>query len=617
MTFLYPLGLLGLIGIPILIIIYIIKSKYTEQTVSSTYLWILSEKFIKKKNPLSRLTGIISLILQILTITVVSLAIAHPMITIPDAAYEYCFILDASGSMNMDNGSSTRFENGKTQIATMINEASEGSIYSLIYVGDATTVVFEKTDNKEHAQILLDELKPSYVKVDMTAATEIAQGYFDENPSVLTYLVTDTLYRVNNNVTLASVSRGEKNASILDASYTLTDGKLTVRGTAMSYNGSVPLNFNLYVDGSEEPIASAIYVIADKKSDFMLTAEDVESVASVRVAIEEADSLLLDNEFIIYNQHSEASYKTLLVSDRPFFFRAAIQAILNTKVDVMTTAEYTESPRNGYGLYIMDCYAPTSLPNDGTVWLVNLNSSLESAGFSVQGEQPLETGVEVSLSTSSSSMTKKLTENMLGDGIYIAGGFMKYGVYRNFTSILTYQGNPIVFAGTNDLGNRQVVFAFDIHNSNIPLTADFLTLTKNLLDYSFPAVVESTVHHCGDEVEINLPANCDSIKVESPDGGISYLSADGAVASLKLYEVGSYTVTMTVGSNVRTVDLYSAMHDDERAPSVIESEFSLAGEAESGGFDGLYDPLVILFIVLCVVFLADWMVYCYEKCQLR
>ena len=49
MTFLYPLGLLGLLGIPVLIVIYIIKSKYTEQTVSSTYLWKLSERFLKKR----------------------------------------------------------------------------------------------------------------------------------------------------------------------------------------------------------------------------------------------------------------------------------------------------------------------------------------------------------------------------------------------------------------------------------------------------------------------------------------------------------------------------------------------------------------------------------------
>ena len=54
MSFLYPLGLLGLIGIPILIIIYILKNKYTEQTISSTYLWRLSEKFLKTAPELNR-----------------------------------------------------------------------------------------------------------------------------------------------------------------------------------------------------------------------------------------------------------------------------------------------------------------------------------------------------------------------------------------------------------------------------------------------------------------------------------------------------------------------------------------------------------------------------------
>ena len=68
MRFLYPLGLLALIGVPLLIIIYILRSKYNEQTVPSTYLWTLSEKFFKRRNPFSGLTGIISLILQILMV---------------------------------------------------------------------------------------------------------------------------------------------------------------------------------------------------------------------------------------------------------------------------------------------------------------------------------------------------------------------------------------------------------------------------------------------------------------------------------------------------------------------------------------------------------------------
>ena len=68
MSFLNPIGLLGLIGIPILILIYILKSKYQEYSVSSTFLWELSEKFLTKKSPLSKFSGLLNLILQILTV---------------------------------------------------------------------------------------------------------------------------------------------------------------------------------------------------------------------------------------------------------------------------------------------------------------------------------------------------------------------------------------------------------------------------------------------------------------------------------------------------------------------------------------------------------------------
>ena len=90
------MGLWGLIGIPILILIYIIKNKYTEQTVSSTYLWTLSERFVKRRNPLTMITGLIALILQILAVAAISLAIAHPVFTLKDAARQYYFILDKS-----------------------------------------------------------------------------------------------------------------------------------------------------------------------------------------------------------------------------------------------------------------------------------------------------------------------------------------------------------------------------------------------------------------------------------------------------------------------------------------------------------------------------------------
>ena len=53
MSFQYPWGLLLLLAIPVLIVIYILLNKYKEDTVSSSYVWELSKKFIKKKNPIN------------------------------------------------------------------------------------------------------------------------------------------------------------------------------------------------------------------------------------------------------------------------------------------------------------------------------------------------------------------------------------------------------------------------------------------------------------------------------------------------------------------------------------------------------------------------------------
>ena len=113
MTFLYPLGLLGLIGVPILIIIYIIKNKYMEQTIASTYVWTVSERFLKRKRPISVIAGIISLILQILAVIFISFSVAHPVILYPGQAYDYYLIVDASGSMMFKTEESSRFEEAK------------------------------------------------------------------------------------------------------------------------------------------------------------------------------------------------------------------------------------------------------------------------------------------------------------------------------------------------------------------------------------------------------------------------------------------------------------------------------------------------------------------------
>ena len=55
----------------------------------------------------------------------------------------------------------------------------------------------------------------------------------------------------------------------------------------------------------------------------------------------------------------------------------------------------------------------------------------------------------------------------------------------------------------------------------------------------------------------------------------------------------------------------------EEQHSTEIGEFDLVGIKENNYRDGIYDELIILFIILAVIYMADWMVYCYEQYQLR
>ena len=205
MRFIYPLGLLGLLGIPVLIIIYIIKNKYTEQIVPSTYLWNLSEKFLKKKKPISLISGIISLVLQILAVIIVSVLIAKPVITLPNTAKDYCFIIDGTGSMNFETNDTTRMEIGKIKIEELIESSKNGSSYTLIYVGATSRVVYENLSNKDKAIEMLSKLQPSGVTVGLTGIINHVQNYYNENKSLETYFVTDKDY-TSSNINIINVS---------------------------------------------------------------------------------------------------------------------------------------------------------------------------------------------------------------------------------------------------------------------------------------------------------------------------------------------------------------------------------------------------------------------------
>ncbi len=639
MRFTYPLGLLGLIGIPILIIIYIIKNKYTEQTVSSTYIWNLSEKFLKKKKKLPKIAGLISLILQIITIATISLVIAHPVFVFPNAASEYCFILDASGSMGMKSGDTTRFDKGVKEISDIIEESANGGVYTLIYVGDsATEILFEREDDKETAISYLSGLTHTHSSADYTNAIAAAQKYFNENRGAKTYFITDTAYKSHENIEIINVAASAENFAISNPTYVADASGINVRADVTSYGEPTEVTVKLLVDGKPHS-ESQLSLAGDGEASTVEFRASSLTFSSFEIKIEEEDALASDNSVTIYNLLSESAYSTLLVSDTPFFLETIIEAITNTEITVMSTKEYREHEENaaasedgadeepsknksairGFGLYIFDSTAPAELPNDGTVWFFNLSSNVEGANFYVQDSVEPEDAIMLKLADATSTIAEQLTKEIRGADLYV-NKYVKYGL-NNFTEIFSYNKQPLIFALENEYENRQVVFAFSLHDSNLPLLADFVTLMGNLIEYSFPDVLGKTSYVSGEKLQISVPPSATEIKIETPSGRTEYPISNSVANEFVLNEPGAYTITLTTGvgkdATVREYHIFAELDGKESAVTSTEESFGLQGKAGKGGLDGIYDDLIVFMIVLAVIFSADWMVYCYDKYQLR
>ena len=624
MRFMFPLAFLGLLAIPAIILIYILNSKYTEQTVTSTYLWNLSDKFMKRKNPLSGITGIIGLILQILTVIIITLVLAHPIFILPGAAKNYCFVLDASSSMNTEEGKETRFEMAQDEIAKVIRKSKRGSSYSLVCVSDESVIVFESVKDKDLAIELVEKTKPTHTTADHKSVLDTAQNLFDKDNSSLIYLVTDKSYKEHKNVekVINVASSDVHNAAVYGADFSHFSGKLTVNAKAISYVRDTTVTVDLIVDGNKAA-TKAVTLTAGEETDFTIEAQTAH-YESFTLEIRDVDAYMLDNSVSSYNLKSDKSYSILIVSkasdgadvDNPgFFLKAAIDSHIDSEIVVVTPEKY-ETMTEKYGLYVFENYSPSTLP-DGAVWLINPDENIESSGFSVKGKISIADPQPIQLSKNTSTQVRKLLEGLDDDDIYVANYLKFSGMYLNFHTLYSHDSNPLIFAGANGLGNRQVVFGFDLHDSDMPLSVNFAMLVRNLLQYSFPDVVDKSNYTVGDDALVNIVANANSITASSPSGEDIYMETDGSSAVLKLDEIGTYTITLDIAGANSVYRIYSAADLAESVPSTEEASFSLSGERTNKNIDGEFDPIIILFITLILLFIADWGVYIYEKYQLR
>jgi len=97
--FTYPLALVGLIGVPVLVGIYLLRNRFRIQPVSSLMLWLDARETRQGGTRIRRLQTPLLFLLELLAILLLVLAAAEPRIRLSQSARPLVVVLDDSFSM--------------------------------------------------------------------------------------------------------------------------------------------------------------------------------------------------------------------------------------------------------------------------------------------------------------------------------------------------------------------------------------------------------------------------------------------------------------------------------------------------------------------------------------
>lgn len=573
MSFLNPAGLWGLLGIPVLILIYIIKPKFQEKLVTSTFIWKLSQKYKKKSLPW-QITNLLLFVVQLITIVAISMILARPVVLTEDGAAEKIVILDASASMMVEGTGGTRFETAKEQICDLADEMESYGKMTVILAGTESYTLVARSDSERNIKELIKTAECSYGEADLSNAFLLAEEVLSENPEAVVYLFTDKQYEETASVKVVNVAEEAWNVAVCSMEVNKAENReLTFSAELTSYGKDTAATVVLYVD---DVLADAqlVGLLSDVPAVVEFTDLGIQQYETARVYVEAADAIPADNEYHLLDGSSD-TYEVLLVSGEPTFLEAALMTFDNIRVTTVASLDeldqgekylpdgtYVEDiPSTGYDLYVYDTVMPKNLPGDGAVWMFAPEKVPKGVTFKL-GDSVVSEAYMEPAPDSGSELFAAISREVSVNEVYINEYLNIYSAL-GFETIYTCNNAPVILAGETD-NVRAVLFAFNLSASNLPLRIAYPALIHNMVEYSLCPMLEETSYEVGDEITLNKVSGTVLISVQ---GGMTSSTAENHVrmpVTYKAAEPGLYTVTRIMSDDsVETAEYYVRLAAEE------------------------------------------------------
>ncbi len=580
------LGLLGLLAIPIIIILYMLRPKNKPVAIPSLYLWKQMQEEIEKALRIKKLKTSILMFLQMLVVLLMVLILAGFFIVGKKESANLLLILDASYTMKSLDLGDSRMERAKEEAKEYLKQLDDGSMVTIMVVEDVPKTLVKNESNKGLLISYLDQIDAVDGMCSMELLEQSIESVREPGQEIL-YIGDRFLTGVGNIRTLSS----EKNYSVHDITYTkyLKEGSITALTEVFNHDVEAGLvQVSLYVDN--QYFASKQIDVGPKESG-KLFFEDIPYEAEVlHVEIDNEDILAGDNHAYQVIQ-SEKIQKVLLITEGNSFLEKALS--LHPNVEVYTGSEV--EGLYGYDLYVYDGVIPEKYPASGS-YMIFAPSKLPEIDLLGYAENP-------EIVTKDHHITDHIENPEFATRITAV-----FDVEDDSKIIYDTNYGAVAFETLiND--NRALVYGFDIQDTNMPLSIEFPILMMNSLDYLLSnRMVEDRSYYVGENLEVSILPSGSKGQVISP-GGLTYpLSFDRKTQVMPvLLSAGIYQVVQQ-----NNYDQWSEAFA-VNYPKQMLGEGRLADEDLVDSVLQNKDLKVILGLIALLVLGLEWTIFGYRR----
>jgi Ca-activated chloride channel homolog len=173
-----PAALWGLLAIPFLILLYLLRVRRKDHPVSSVLLWQRSAPTLAAVRPSKRIERSLLLLLQILATAAVVAALARPSLVVssPDRG-DIMLVLDLSLSMRARDVSPTRFERARAEALDLVARLRPGQRSGIVVAGLRAQLLVPLTGERARVIAALRGIEPWDVAGDVRGAVLMAAEY--------------------------------------------------------------------------------------------------------------------------------------------------------------------------------------------------------------------------------------------------------------------------------------------------------------------------------------------------------------------------------------------------------------------------------------------------------